>query len=34
MTTDAEPPQIAEPTPYPKPAEVLAAEREVRVFPW
>lgn len=32
MTTDAEPPQIAEPTPYPNPAEVIAAEREVRVL--
>lgn len=32
MTTDAELPQIAEPTPYPNPAEVIAAEREVRVL--
>jgi hypothetical protein len=32
MTTDAEPPQTAKPTPYPNPAEVIAAEREMRVL--
>jgi hypothetical protein len=32
MTTDAEPSQIAEPTPYPTPAEVIEAEREMRVL--
>ncbi len=32
MKTDAEPPHIAEPTPYPNPAEVIAAEREMRLL--
>jgi hypothetical protein len=32
MTTDAEPPHIAEQTPYPNPAEVIAAEREMRLL--
>jgi hypothetical protein len=32
MTTDAEPPQTAKPAPYPNPAEVIAAEREMRVL--
>jgi hypothetical protein len=32
MTTNAEPPHIAEPTPFPNPAEVIAAEREMRLL--